>query len=716
MAQQPQIKPGDDVTSLMIQSGDDVTEQVNNPSLWDKINTPMIDLRGGALKDPTNEFAAEHPIIGGGLNLLTDTLSSMTSPLSAVLGLTGAGEIGALKAGLPKLASALKIPAKIASGGMVLHGGEKLIDSESTVPERLGGLGEAALGGLGLKGPKSSKLTPIAEEQNLSSKGTLPQQDLPLFDNGMQISGKQASVAPVNPTVQKLLIALDDTKPMNKEQQAIYHTERAEKLKAMKGVTAQGQEGYYKQLGALKGEHTKVVFEPLKLEQADVDDLFNQISQHPASIGFNEINAKSGLAKILAGQVPQKSEIDLLQKVFGPEMTTSLMKQLPVIDKAGGLISEAVNLPKSLMASFDLSAPFRQGIGLVHKKEFWTSFDDMLQAFGSDKGLKAVHETIESSPNFNLSQESGLALTDLAGITNREEQFMSSWAERIPGIGRGVRASNRAYVGFLNKLRSDTFSSLVDNAEKAAIKLEKLATNPAEIQAAKLANPKTNSVLAEELANFVNTATGRGSLGKLEQSATALNSMLFSPRLIASRVQMLNPATYINASPVVRKEYLKSLLAIATAGTTVSQLGRLAGGTVDTNPTSADAGKVKFGNTRLDPYGGFQQYLVAASRLISGEQTSSTSGNTYELGSRYGLPTRLDVGLTFGSNKLAPVPKFAWDLLDASKSRPFTVSEEAARLFVPIVIQDIYDLAKEDPKLLPLVIPAGMGMGVQTYQ
>jgi len=36
----------------------------------------------------------------------------------------------------------------------------------------------------------------------------------------------------------------------------------------------------------------KVKFEPIKLEQPDIDELFNTISNHPSSIGYNEIKAK----------------------------------------------------------------------------------------------------------------------------------------------------------------------------------------------------------------------------------------------------------------------------------------------------------------------------------------------------------------------------------------------------------------------------------------
>lgn len=781
--------------------------------IWDAANAPLVDIRSGGLKTATDEFAAEHPYIGKPMNFATDVLSSLTSPLSLGLGALTAGGSLAESAGAKGLAKTLELPGRAAGAGMVGHGSYNLVRPSSSTEERVGGLLEAGLGGLGLRSSHPSRVLekpkldievpklnvetfnpfeahnkyetePSAEQMAARNLANEPEPYMQVIDpnspnkpynvapelnnpidrilqrmsdeipvdpiTGMKIYNPEgvrsleipgeinpklnvetsAVTSPTNSVIQKLQIAIDDIKPLNKQQQEIYHQERQSRLAKMKDVTTPGEAGYHQQLGKLKGSMEKVTFEPIKLEQSDVDELFNMISSHPAAIGFNEIKAKTGLAKLLSGQVPQHNEIELLNRVFGDQLTESLAKNLPTIDRARGLVSEAVNLPKSLMASFDLSAPFRQGLGLAHKKEFWSSFDDMIKAFGSENGFRAVQQNIESNPNFALSQEAGLHLSELTGMTNREEAFMSNWAERIPVLGRGVRASDRAYVGFLNKLRSDTFYNLIDNAEKAAKSLEVTAKNPMEIQAAKLADPKTNLVLANEFANFVNTATGRGHLGKLESSAVALNNMFFSPRLIASRIRMLNPQTYISASPAVRKEYLKSLLAIATVGTTVSQLGRLAGGTIEQGsgnkvlgvtspiglPVTSDAGKVKFGDTRLDPYGGFQQYIVAATRLLSGQQESSTSGNVYDLGSKYGLPTRLDVLRNFTANKLAPVPKFAYDLLNANQNQPFTFSDEAARLFVPMVIQDTLDLANSNPKLIPALIPlSGLGMGVQTY-
>jgi hypothetical protein len=386
-------------------------------------------------------------------------------------------------------------------------------------------------------------------------------------------------------------------------------------------------------------------------------------------------------------------------------------------------VAEALNLTRGLMASFDFSAPLRQGIGLVHKKQWWQSWDDMFKSFGSENAFRAVQQEIADKPLFrprvgpdnkqlpSFAHDAGLKLTDLTDLSNREEAIMSTWAEKIPGIGRGVRMSNRAYTGFLNKLRADTFEDLIQKGKVFG------------------ADGEANLPLAREIAEFVNTATGRGNLGKLESSAVALNSTFFSPRLIASRLKMLDPRYYINSDPMVRKEALKSLFAIASAGTLVSQLGKMAGAKVESDPTSSDFGKPRFGNVRLDPYGGFQQYIVLANRLAQGRTKSSTTGNSYSLdGSQFGRPTRMDTAYRFGESKLHPAWSFVNGFLKGKDytGQPFNLSEEAVSRFVPIFLQDLKSLSNENPELLGdydlkdlddliFALPAMFGMSSQKY-
>jgi len=395
----------------------------------------------------------------------------------------------------------------------------------------------------------------------------------------------------------------------------------------------------------------------------------------------------------------------------------------PDVDKIkNNKLMEAFNFPRAMQATLDLSAPLRQGLPLIHKKEFWKSLGPMFQSWTSEEGFQASQKALGERPLFkklptevgkelkSIADKAGLSLNDLTNLSSREERIASTWAERIPG----VRASNRAYTAFLNNLRADTYESLVKSSKAIGI------------------DASINEPLLKSLADFVNTATGRGNLGKLESSANALNATFFAPRLIASRIQL--PLKLVSKNPIVRKEALKSLLAVAGVGNLLGQMVKLSGmGEVNSNKTSADYGKIKIGNTRIDPFAGFQQYEVLLSKMIEGKTTSSTTGNTYNLGEKFGRDTRLDVMGRFAENKLHPVLSFVTSMLRGKdfKGQKFNIPEEVVKRMTPIVIQDLKELLTENPDLLPgfnlenyqefhpenapAIIPSYFGMGMQRY-
>jgi hypothetical protein len=246
----------------------------------------------------------------------------------------------------------------------------------------------------------------------------------------------------------------------------------------------------------------------------------------------------------------------------------------------------------------------------------------------------------------------------------------------------------------------DIFSKLVQDAERLGH------------------NPKENLDLTKKIADFVNSGTGRGSLGELENSTLALSTFFYSPRLMASRLKLLNPVYYITQPSFVRKEALKTLFTFTGSGITILTIAKLGGAQVEIDPRSTDYGKIKTGNTRIDIWGGFQQYFVLASRLISGKIISSTTGKEYVLGEGYKPLTRLDILGRAIEYKEAPVFSFATNLLRGQTvfGEKISIPKEVGKRFVPMVMEDIYDLAKDDPKLLPLGILGIFGVGLQTYK
>jgi len=430
---------------------------------------------------------------------------------------------------------------------------------------------------------------------------------------------------------------------------------------------------------------------------------------------FREMLVKKlGMASMsddLAKKIIQQSEFiqslpkDAKYEIFkqGQNLVKMISDETPVTKTE--IFQNVINMPRALMSSFDLSFGLRQGLvtayrhPIIFAKAFKAQFGML-----SEKGFEKAMDLVMKNPDFELAQKSGLVFTDLGSkMAHREENFLSNYAERIPFLGKGVKMSARAYTGMANKLRSDVFTSLLNDAERLGL------------------NPRTNDYIAKDIAKVVNVITGRGGLGSAERAAPVLNALIFSPRLATARLSMLNPKFYYKLEPFARKEALKSLLAYASATTTVLGLAKLSGLSVGADPRSADFGKIKIGNTRIDIMGGFQQYIRMASQLISGKYISSTTGKEYTLGEGYKPMTRWDIILRQFESKSSPLTSFIIDLAKGKNYdgenvlTPSGISKELLTRVTPLVAQSMVELYKEDPYLLPLGLLNTIGFGVQSY-
>lgn len=513
--------------------------------------------------------------------------------------------------------------------------------------------------------------------------------------------------------VQKIITALEEAEPIRGTQEALYGAERAARAGqvAAVGEAIPGEAGFKAQKAQLKGELPKAEFTGIRqqLTQQDIDSLFDQVEATSLK-PYQKITAKVGLAKLLqpeGGTVPTKGEIRLLNEVFSEDFTNAVLNNRPKFKVYMDNAAEVLNVSRALLASVDVSAPLRQGWLLVPRKlltnpkELGDELVNMFKMFASEDAYQNSIKEIEARPTAELMDQAGLQITkiDDPSLTGREELFMSNLAEKIPGIGRVVRASDRAYTGFLNELRADSFDGLVKQYQNLELEL----------------NPQRLSSIAK----FVNSASGRGDMGKFSQHAVFLNSTFFSPRLMASRFNALDPRYYRSLDPVVRKEALKSLITSASAALTVLTLAKLGGAEVTGDPTNADFGKVKIGNTRFDTTGGFGVYLRTAAQFLAGKITSSTTGKEIILNEGSFNPiTRGDVLQRFFTSKENPVLSFATGLMAGRDQlgEEFRVGPEVIDAFIPFILQDVNELVREwGPAGALGVIPAAFGAGVQTY-
>lgn len=383
--------------------------------------------------------------------------------------------------------------------------------------------------------------------------------------------------------------------------------------------------------------------------------------------------------------------------------------------------ANTVRFVRAAMTGGEFSGVLRQGgfIAFGHPIRATKTLAPMFKALMSEQKQFEIMEEIMTRPNAPLYERAKLELTETGvRLSNMEEHYMFKVSDRmrkIPGFGqyvKGLEAFQRAYVTFLNRLRADSFDAMVDAYGSA---------------------PETIS----DIANFINVTTGRGSTGLGNRVGAGANAIFFAPRYSISRLQLLGLQPILRASKgnrtMIAKEYLRALTGAAVVLSLGYMYAKAKGEDqpLEFDPRSADFGKIKIGNTRIDPMFGLAQWV----RLISSESTGTRKTQKGEIrplresgtlpyeGPRKMGPyeqTGTEMAGRFAWSKLAPVPESFVSMAGGKNvvGQPETVGKRIANSIIPITYKDIYDAYRyQDPDTATVMsVLAVLGMGLNTYQ
>lgn len=409
---------------------------------------------------------------------------------------------------------------------------------------------------------------------------------------------------------------------------------------------------------------------------------------------------------------------------------------------------------RSIWAGFDDSFFGRQGGAYVamHPIQSLASLTPSFQAVRKI-GYFRAQQQLEGRDNYALAKRAGLGLTSIDGpLTEQEEPFIGELSQHIPGVAM----SERMYVAGLNRMRMDFFDSCI-----ATLKW--------------WGGPVTEAEAAV-IANFVNISTGRGSLtGKWKTAATGLASVFFSPRYVASRFQLLLSEPFKAATGtgghtartrlLVASEYARMAASLGVFYALVS-LARLLWPDddkkhrprVESDLRSSDFGKVRLGNTRIDPLFGMSQTIVLIGKTLTGT-TKKQSGKLSPLRAQV-IPfvtrkrkmeltqdTMLKVADRFVRSKLAPVWSLTGNLIfdetvigerysdkrlgfdfsgvvegvskgDLNRTTNALQNNLLWETFTPLSGRDVLDVLRDQgvPRGTALWMLSLFGLGLQTYE
>ena len=415
---------------------------------------------------------------------------------------------------------------------------------------------------------------------------------------------------------------------------------------------------------------------------------------------YGEINASRTMEELLLNhEIPQPKQLKALKEIYGDEFANVVGDLKGVKPSTLDKIWDIANIPRAVMASGDLSGTFRQGLilTLLHPIEGIKAFGKQLKAFASEKIAGELDDTLHAHKLYNFAtKEMNVDFTSFKkGVIRgaKEEMFNSPLAEALPF----VRRSERAYTTYLNQMKMAA-------VEKAYATMTSQGATKEQFKL---------------LGGFINIAAGRGKLPfNLEKYSPMLNAVLFSPKYQMSILQLPGQIgkMLISKNPYVRREGGMALVTFLGGGAGLIALLQATGvGKVELDPRSSDFAKLKIGETRVDIWRGYAQYVRFINQVVLAQRKSSSG--------MISNAERGEIASRFVQTKLSP---FAGIFTDLWKNETFQgepiftdtkgFSKVAKDRLFPLAVQDVWDaMEMNGVNGLWTAAPATLGIGVMTY-
>ena len=378
---------------------------------------------------------------------------------------------------------------------------------------------------------------------------------------------------------------------------------------------------------------------------------------------------------------------------------------------------ETINTFKAIKAGIDDSAVFVQGglAVLANPKEgikaFATQWQDFFNEARFKRRIAAIHE---NKPLWDMIEKSGLDILDpqalqdklreesLGGTNLLERKYKIAGKEFIPAKFT-TAPFERLFTSFGNELRLSIFLKKVEQMMEEGKTID---------------NSKKEY---QDLASVVNNMTGRGKLhSKLQQSENLISSVIWSPKLMASSLNLLgvgdivslnsNKGYYRNMTPEMRKYAIGQISrSIGTGVLIMAAMALLPDREVDYDPRSVTFGQVK--NTKsgqaINIFGRLTpiiRYIVMMTtfKKIQGTKEKMVEGvkETYK----------------FLRGKMNPVAGVATDVLMRKdfSGKPYKLQNVPNDLITPLFIEDMKKGLELEgvTSLLTRALPSFIGLKV----
>ncbi len=366
------------------------------------------------------------------------------------------------------------------------------------------------------------------------------------------------------------------------------------------------------------------------------------------------------------------------------------------------IAKEVFNVPRTFVASADLSPPLNQGLFplIAHPIMSARATGQMLRAAKSAEGYRAVVARLRRTARggvagdmWDFANASKLALetgpiTDISMDLGVSRLIASPMEVGKVGHKVGLNpfaASARAQGGYLSSLRMELFAKAVNAAESGF-----------------MGRPGKKLTLAQgkEIADWVNVMTGHGT-NKIAGGLRNINKnvpVFFAPSYMVSRWQLAygGPKRFVKAlksNPKLAASIIKDYAIVAGVATATLKAAESQGMEVEWNPMSTKWGQIKTpGGTWIDPLGGMLSPVRVVIQAIAG---SSREGG-------YTNPQTLRTFEDYLGGKVSPTVRAGANVFTGKAyGKGFNVLTQEGRnnlglTMLPIQVQSQLELGKDE--------------------
>jgi hypothetical protein len=389
--------------------------------------------------------------------------------------------------------------------------------------------------------------------------------------------------------------------------------------------------------------------------------------------------------------------------------------------KVVDFLKKLAGTTRSLAANFDDSFALVQAgwTLMTNPKEGAYAFKEHLLDAASEKRFNRELDRLHNKDEWPLIRDSGLDILSPQSLTSkaREELFANTFLDsdfKIWGKSFNVgkyttKPFERAFTSLGNNLRLGLFNKQVQVLYGEGKTFE---SHPKEFK---------------DAARVINEITGRGKLHpKLEQVSDIITPFIWSPRMIASSLNLLGLSDaalgvagkgfYQNLTPSARKlagEQMGKGIGLAVGLMAAAAYG---GADVDYDPRSVTFGDIKFGNKSYNVFGRYASMMKLVVQLITGTRKSATGGEE-DLDKRGGH-SRIGMVGSYLRGKMTPLSGTAFDAIqheDYYKHTPVTPTDAAINVTVPMSMKNLKKGLQQDGTLYLLndFLPSFFGMTVK---